>query len=316
MRLPISTPEEQAAIVRFLDYADRLILRYIRARKKLVALLNEQKQAIINQAVTRGIDSNAKLKPSGVEWLGNIPEHWKIERLKSLVTDAVAGPYGSSLTKSMYVNYGYRVYGQQQVIPDNFKIGDYYITPEKFAEMKRYRVFPQDVLVSVMGTVGRVAVVPDDAEPGIINPRLVRYRPDFRRIQARYLQLVLQGPTSRAQFAESSKGTTMEGLNMQILGKTLVLVPPWHEQQQILNVIALESEMLVSATASTEREIKLLQEYRARLIADVVTGKLDVHEAAAHLPDKAEELETADESEEFDEIDEEPDASDLEEAAA
>src|SRR5690606_27301384 len=84
MPSPYPPPEEQAAIVRFLDHADWRIRRYIRAKRQLIALLNEQKQAIIHRAVTRGLDPHVQLKPSGVEWLGDVPEHWEIRRLKFL----------------------------------------------------------------------------------------------------------------------------------------------------------------------------------------------------------------------------------------
>ena len=306
---------EQYAIVRFLCHADRLIQRYIRIKKKLIALLNEQKQAVIHRAVTRSLNPNVRLKPSGMEWLGDVPEHWEIQRLKSLVAESVAGPYGSSLTKAMYASQGYRVYGQQQVIFDDFSVGDYYISAEKFLEMNRYRVLPHDVLVSVMGTVGRIAVVPETAEPGIINPRLVRYRPDFRRVRARYLQLAMQAPPSQAQLAEGVKGTTMEGLNMEILGKLLILVPPLHEQDAILSSVGSETQSLLAAISSAQRELDLLREYRTRLIADVVTGKLDVREAAAQLPEETEETEQLDEGEALVEGDEEGDNADLDKAS-
>ncbi|MCP4548009.1 MAG: restriction endonuclease subunit S [bacterium] len=284
--LPVPPKHEQDALARFLDHVDRRIRRYIRAKRRLIALLNEQKQVLIHRAVTRGLDSSVRLKPSGVEWLGEVPEHWEVKRMKELVKESVAGPYGSSLTKAMYTRHGYRVYGQQQVISDDFNIGDYYISPERFAQMQRYQVFPGDVLVSVMGTVGRVAVVPESAEPGIINPRLVRYRPDESQVQARYLQLAMQGSTSQAQLREAAKGTTMEGLNMQILGKLMLVIPPLKEQGTILYEWHDNSYVLTSAEARVRREINLLHEYRTRLIADVVTGKLDVREAAARLPEE------------------------------
>ncbi len=88
--------------MRFLDWANGRLERAIRAKRKVIALLNEQKQAIIHRAVTRGLDPSVPLKPSGIPWLGDIPQHWEVRRLKSLVNESVAGPYGSSLTKSMY----------------------------------------------------------------------------------------------------------------------------------------------------------------------------------------------------------------------
>ena len=312
--LPCFVPPlgEQAAIVRFLDRADRRIRRYIRAKQKLIALLNEQKQAIIHCAVTRGLpstgsgqaDPNVRLKPSGVEWLGDVPEHWEVKRLKALVTESVAGPYGSSLTKPMYTSAGYRVYGQQQVIPDNFSIGDYYISEGKYQEMRRYRVFPGDVLVSVMGTVGRVAVVPDSAEPGIINPRLVRYRPNLEKVRPRYLQLAMLSPTAQTQVSEGAKGTTMEGLNMQILGRLYLAIPSVDEQDAILATVAAETTQLQRAIDAANRSVSFLREYRTRMIADVVTGKLDVREAAARLPEEAEKPEPLDEADALSNVEE------------
>jgi type I restriction enzyme S subunit len=82
MSSPVPPPEAQAAIVRFLDQADRKIRRYIRAKQNLIKLLEEQKQAIIHRAVTRGLDPNVRLKPSGVDWLGNVPAHWDVSRVK------------------------------------------------------------------------------------------------------------------------------------------------------------------------------------------------------------------------------------------
>jgi type I restriction enzyme S subunit len=179
------------------------------------------------------------------------------------------------------------------VIPNNFNIGDYYITADKFSQMLRYKVYPGDILVSVMGTVGRVAVVPKDVEPGIINPRLVRYRPDFSRVLSRYLRLTMQAPSSRDQLLEGAKGTTMEGLNMSILSRLQLTVPPLKEQDDILGFVDSETETLNTAITRTEREISLMQEYRTRLTADIVTGKLDVHKAAAKLPDPPVETDQA-----------------------
>jgi type I restriction enzyme, S subunit len=326
MPVVVPPPAEQTAIVRFLDWANGRLERAIRAKRQVIALLNEQKQAIIASLVTgkcevrrvTGEDGQEishftprpshLMKPSGIPWLGDSPKHWEVRRLKSLVKDAVAGPYGSSLTKSMYTQVGYRVYGQQQVIPDDFTIGDYYISKEQFDEMQRYKVFAGDVLVSVMGTVGRVAVVPDSAEPGIINPRLVRYRPDLTVVRPRWLQLVMQDGVAQAQLSEASKGTTMDGLNMQILGKLLLLKPPLAEQDTILGYVSKERQPFSNAISRLSREIALLREYRTRLIADVVTGKLDVREAAARLPDEA----VADISEDDTELSDDSDPTDEE----
>jgi type I restriction enzyme S subunit len=275
-QIPLMPFEEQQSIATFLDQKTSQIDNLIEKKQRQIELLKEERTAIINQMVTKGLNPDVPLKDSGIEWLGEVPEHWKVKRLKSLVIEAVAGPYGSSLTKAMYTQQGYRVYGQQQVIADDFNVGDYYISAEKFSQMHRYRVFPGDVLITVMGTVGRVAVVPENLEPGIINPRLVRYRPDITQVRARYLQLVMQGSISQAQLREAAKGSTMEGLNMQILGKLNFIIPPLREQDTILEEWRLKSKVLASIEDKVSNEITLLQEYRTSLISEAVTGKIDV----------------------------------------
>jgi type I restriction enzyme S subunit len=116
------------------------------------------------------------MKDSGIEWLGEVPAYWDVKRLGYLCSDIKAGPFGSSLTKDMYVGEGYRIYGQEQVIPNDFTIGDYYISQDTYSRLQQYEVQQGDILISCVGTFGRIATVPDGIEPGIINPRLMRLR--------------------------------------------------------------------------------------------------------------------------------------------
>lgn len=274
--IPLPPSDEQSAIAVFLDCEIQKIGALIAEQEKLLALLAEKRQATISHAVTRGLNPDAPMKDSGVAWLGQVPAHWTIKRMKQLVREGVAGPYGSSLTKSMYVNSGYRVYGQQQVIPNDFSIGDYYISGEKFAEMRRYEVKPNDVLISVMGTIGKAALVPSGVEQGIINPRLVLYRVHEDSIAPRYLQVFINSDTSQKYFSLAAQGTTMEGLNMVSIGELHVTVPPRGEQDEILRFVDLENEKLNSLASHVTTAIALLKERRSALIAAAVTGKIDV----------------------------------------
>ncbi|MCK2096578.1 restriction endonuclease subunit S [Thauera aromatica] len=140
-------PAEQTTIAAFLDRETAKIDALLAEQEKLIALLAEKRQATISHAVTKGLNPDAPMKDSGVAWLGEVPAHWKVARMKHIVHEGIAGPYGSSLTKAMYVASGYRVYGQQQVIPNDFSVGDYYISEDKFSEMTRYLVRPNDILV-------------------------------------------------------------------------------------------------------------------------------------------------------------------------
>jgi len=267
--------QEQVQIATFLDRETAKIDALITEQQRLIELLQEKRQAVISHAVTKGLNPDAPMKDSGVEWLGEVPEHWSLARLKHAAKEKVAGPYGASLTKSMYTGAGYRVYGQQQVIPDNFEEGDYYIDRDKYEEMKRYSVSPGDVLISVMGTVGKVAVVPDFVEPGIINPRLVRYHLRDLLIP-RFAQKLLLSTPFQEKILLEAKGATMDGLNMHILGDLPLPVPPRVEQEAILDQLHRSLASFDAMSSSVEESILLLKERRSALISAAVTGQIDV----------------------------------------
>lgn len=271
--------EEQTQIAAFLDRETAKIDALVAEQRRLMELLKEKRQAVISHAVTRGLNPNAPMKPSGVEWLGDVPEHWSVIRLKHLVDESVAGPYGASLTKAMYSESGYRVYGQQQVIADDFSIGDYFISEETYADMRRYTVYEGDVLVSVMGTIGKVAVVTAHTEPGIINPRLVRYRCN-RLVQPRFLQRVLLCEKHQEHLSLESNGTTMDGLNMVKLGNVPIPTPPLNEQEQILTYLNKRDSEFAPLIEEAAKTINLLQERRTALISAAVTGQIDVRATA------------------------------------
>ena len=286
--MPLPTPPyaEQTAIATFLDRETAKIDALVAEQEKLIALLQEKRQAVISHAVTKGLNPSVPMKDSGVEWLGEVPGHWSCIRLKQLVIESVAGPYGASLTKAMYAPDGYRVYGQQQAIADDFSVGDYFISEEKYEEMRRYTVFEGDVLVSVMGTIGKVAVVPPDAPPGIINPRLVRYRCGDL-IQPRYLQSVLMCQKHQEHLVLESNGTTMDGLNMVTLGRVPIPTPPIDEQTQILRYLKDQGQKFDPLINEARTAITLLQERRTALISAAVTGQIDVRGlvGGANAPD-------------------------------
>jgi type I restriction enzyme, S subunit len=174
-----------------------------------------------------------KYKESGVEWLGEIPDHWEFRRIKFLCKNIVSGPFGSSLTKDIYTQSGYKIYGQEQVIADNFCIGEYYISEEKYKEMIRYSVEPGDVLVSCVGTFGKIAVVPKNVERGIINPRLIKLNLDKQRIAPKYFGLLLSSEVSFFQFEMLSRGGTMGVVNIGTLCAIELPIPPLDEQESI-----------------------------------------------------------------------------------
>jgi len=307
---------EQAAIVCFLDYMDRRIRRYIRAKQKLIKLLEEQKQAIINRAVTRGLDPNVRLKPSGVEWLGDVPTHWKLVRLK----DAAVVQTGLTLGKNYWglatESRPYlRVANVQHGRLDLRHIKHVDIPPGEAAGVT---LKAGDVLMTEGGDIdklGRGCVWRDEIPRCLHQNHVfaVRCRQDV--LVPEFLVGLMTSQHGRAYFQLTAKQTTnLASTNSTTLRAFPVVLPPVSEQRVILDEVARQTSGLDAAIARTEREIALLREYRTRLIADVVTGKLDVREAAARLPEEAEEPELLDEVDVLSDVEEDA-ADDLDAAS-
>lgn len=216
-----------------------------------------------------------RYKESGVEWLGEVPERWKVTRFKSLVNSIKAGPFGSALKKDMYVSEGYRVYGQEQVIPGDFTVGDYFISPEKFIELQQYQVAPGDILISCVGTFGKIAIVPKDIEPGIINPRLMRVR-CAEAVSHEYLATLLRSNVVFEQFSFLSRGGTMDIINIGILSEIFLVVPPIDEQSAIVAFLNSETAKIDTLVGEAQQSIELLKERRSALISAAVTGKIKI----------------------------------------
>jgi type I restriction enzyme S subunit len=288
--LPAPPLPEQAAIDRFLDHADRWIRRYISAKQKLIKLLEEQKQTIIHRAVTRGLDPNVRLKPSGVEWLGDVPGHWEVRKLGQIAGSFRTGPFGSILHQSDYVEGGTPL-----INPTHIRCGSIVgnprcsVPPAVADRLSHYRLDKHDLIFSRRGELGRCALVRDREIGWLCGTGSIRVRVAYDGIEPEYLIQALQVRWVGEYLSLFSVGATMDSLNTGILKGVPVLVPPANEQRHVLDGIAQETRNIARTMADAEREIELLREYRTRLIADVVTGKLDVREAAAQLRDEAEE---------------------------
>ena len=265
--LPCLVPPlpEQAAIVRYLDHADRRIRRYIAAKRRLIALLEEEKQAVVNRAVTRGLDPNVRLKPSGVEWLGDVPEHWEVVKLARVVHSSNAGEV---------IDKGWWGRGTEILY-----------TCARQAVLSDYASFPL-----AKRTTGLDLLLTRNGTPYV-------HRPVANAIYSNVVQRIsLAAGTDREWIAltlEASArgmkgyGVSIESLNYDMWKVLVVLVPPKDEQTAIVAHLDEATARIDAAIARTRRQIELVQEYRTRLITDVVTGKLDVREAAAQLPEDA-----------------------------
>lgn len=297
---PLPPLDEQAAIVRFLDHANRKIDGFIRAKRKLIGLLNEQKQAIIHRAATRGLDPNVKLKDSGIPWLGDIPEHWEFKKLRHLTRQIVDGTHFTPTYRDEGVAF-LRVTDIHTPVIDQSKLRR--ISKGEHAQLnKRCNPEKGDLLLSKNGTIGVTKVVDWDF-PFSIFVSLCLIKPIKSAIDPYFMAFAFEGGLLERQLSEITKTTSVTNLHLEKIRGLIVPVPPLVEQANILRETRIVVTPVQEAIARTEREIALMQEYRTRLTADVVTGKLDVRAAAAKLPEITEEkeveLDATDETEEL-----------------
>ena len=309
--IPIPPPPEQAAIVRFLDWANGRLERAIRAKRKVIALLNEQKQAIIHRAVTRGLDPSVPLKPSGIPWLGDVPQHWQVLQVRRVVSFVTSG----SRSWANYYSDNGLIFLQSGNLGRSMSLNLSYIQhvrPPAGAEGERTRVQRDDVLVCITGALtGNVVLVDQELHaPAFVNQHVALVRPRQHMIQPSFLAHVLHSEVGRVQFKTNEYGGTKQGLGLGDVKSVFIPVPPLGEQQNVCTHLRGEVAIFSNGITRLEREIDLLREYRTRLVADVVTGKLDVREAAAQLPEEASLREDADESPALDEEEDVPEESD------
>ena len=285
--VPLPPLAEQTAIVRYLDHVDRRIQRYIRAKQKLIELLEEQKQAVIHQAVTKGLDPDIRLKPSGVPWLGDVPAHWGVIPLGQLATK-----FGSGVTPrgggTVYQKTGVPFLRSQNIHFEGLVLEDVArITPSLHHSLSGTHVVPGDVLLNITGaSIGRVCSVPEDFSEGNVSQHVCIIRPKNSRLIPEFLAAFLSTPFMQREIRFEQNGASREGLTLRSIRSFKITVPPISEQQRILAEIRVQDGRLRPAIRRARRQIDLLREYRTRLIADVVTGKLDVREAAANLPNE------------------------------
>ena len=286
--VPVPPLSEQTAIVRFLDHADRRIQRYIRAKQKLIALLEEQKQAIIHQVVTGRIDIRTgqpypTYKASGVEWLGEVPEHWDVKKLRQC--GAIAGGMTPSMENQRFWNGSI-----PWVTPKDMKREAICDSGIKVAEAAVYETLlrlidPPAVLMVVRGMIlARRVPIAWITSSVTINQDMKALIP-APGINAEFLARVLDSAQDGFMSLVDEAGHGTRRLPTERWRTLAVAIPSGDEQVSIVNFLRKSTHTVVAAIDSARRLVTRLTEYRTRLVADVVTGKLDVREAAAALPE-------------------------------
>lgn len=285
MRIPIPPKEEQDQIVRYLDWQNSRLNKLINAKKKEIALLEEQKQALISQAVTKGLDPNTPLKDSGIDWIGQIPEHWEIIRCKYLFTERNEfSKYGHEIHLSMSQKYG--------LIPDN-QLHEHRLLSNSYVGGKL--CYTADLVLNRLKA--HLGVISIAKQSGVVSKDYTILVPYSNKILPKYAELLLRSKIFRPQMCIRVSGI-VEGfwrLYTKDLYSICVPLPPISVQQSILNKLNNNLMKFETAISNININKSLLQEYRTRLVADVVTGQIDVRHIA--IPNYETVTETIDQPE-------------------
>jgi len=292
-RFCFPTRVEQIQIARFLDHETARIDSLIEEQQRLIELLKEKRQAVISHAVTKGLDPTVPMKDSGVEWLGEVPVHWVVSRVKNVASFITSGPRGWSdyideSGEDIFLQSG-DMDNRLNVLLDKAKR---IITPEG-AEGIRTRLQDGDVVVCITGAnTGRVAVLGKVGQAAYVNQHLGLVRPYVLACNSRYLGYALSSSACQTYFNIEQYGLK-EGLSLTDLAEAPLMVPPLAEQVKLVEVIENQLGNLDGLTADSEMTVELLQERRSALISAAVTGKIDVRGWQFPVSAQAPELEVA-----------------------
>ena len=274
VKLPRPTPEEQSAIAAFLDRQTAKIDALVAEQEKLIALLAEKRQAVISHAVTKGLNPAAPLKDSGIEWLGEVPEHWEFKRFKDVCEEIVDC---KNRTPDEHENGGYFVVRTSCVRDGKFDAAPGYYTDEKNFREWTAKGLPQsgDVLFTREAPTGEACLAPENI-PFCLGQRMMYLRPNSSQMSSDFLLYIIYGPMVRNYIDSKSKGSTVGHLRVGEVGELPAPVPPKNEQVEIVRALGKLEAKFDNLTAEARRAIDLLKEHRSALISAAVTGKIDV----------------------------------------
>ena len=288
MIIPSAPLSEQTFIANFLDHKLEKINRFITKKKQLIELLTEQKEAIINKAVTKGINPNVKLKPSGIEWLGDIPEHWEVVKLtgvSSFVRGNSSFKKDELLSKGKYVALQYGKTYKVDEVDEKFK---FYVNDE-FYKVSQVVNFGDIIIVSTSETIEDLghSVFYNRSDLGLLGGEQMLLKPNNDTVNEKYLYYSSKAFTKGLR--KYATGVKVYRFNITDLKTIYTSVPPIQEQKEIVKFIAIETGKIEKTISTIEKEIALVKEYKTALIAEAITGKIDVRDF--EVPSAEESLE-------------------------
>lgn len=276
-RFCFPTVFEQTQIARFLDHETGKIDGLIAEQEKLIELLKEKRQATISHAVTKGLNPDAPMKDSGVEWLGEVPEHWGVSKVGWHAKKINSGktPRGGA---EVYQSSGVLFLRSQNIYDDGLRISDtetVFIDQKTHEEMSNSKVLPNDILLNITGaSIGRTCLVPSSFGDANVNQHVCIIR--VQQELSDYLSLVMKSEPTKEQINVMQVGGNRESMNFEQISNLAFALPPIAEQAQISDYLDGEIAKLDILLSEAQRGINLLKERRSALISAAVTGKIDV----------------------------------------
>jgi type I restriction enzyme S subunit len=273
---PSPTTDEQIKITRFLDHETAKIDALIQEQERLTELLKEKRQAVISNAVTKGLDPMVKMKDSGIEWLGEVPEHWTLHKIKSLTSRISSGktPNGGS---EVYVDDGIIFLRSQNVYDEGLRLDEVVYIPEMVdLQMVTSRVQPGDILLNITGgSIGRSCSVPENFPNANVNQHVCVIRLVNPELLP-FVEIFFKSFAIKSQIEFVQNGAAREGLNFEQIGSMRLCLPPLTEQCEVVDQVTKDLERYSSLIAEAQLSVSLLQERRMALVSSAVTGQIDV----------------------------------------
>lgn len=283
--VPVPPLPEQQAIAAFLDRETGKIDALVEEQRRLIALLKEKRQAVISHAVTKGLDPAAPLKPSGIDWLGDIPAHWSVPKKLSHLASKdqhsfVNGPFGSDLLASELTLKGVPVVYIRDLGERGYsRKSEWHVSETKARRLNFCHVTSGDLLVAKVGDPPGHAVIYPNGEPdAIVTQDVIRLRPNSEVASTSFLTWLLNSHFGQIQIDQIAVVSTRTRVGLGDYKQLRVSLPPIDEQDAISAFLDAECEKMDTLTAEASRAIDLLQERRAALISAAVTGKIDVRD--------------------------------------
>ena len=267
----------QCEIANFLDRKTEQIDELIRIKERQIELLQEQRTALINQAVTKGLDPNVEMKPSGVEWIGEIPAHWEVKRIKYLASLISKGTTPTTIGREILDEGEIRFIKVENIVDNHIELKpEHYIDEETNQMLKRSQLKENDLLFVIAGaTIGKVSLVKPNHLPANTNQAISFIRPKEYEL-SEFICYWLQSDNIQKNIWLKAVQSAQPNLSMEDLGNLYIPYPSIAEQHQIVEYIIEKTQTIVQLLQQAYKQIELLKEYRQSLISEAVTGKIDV----------------------------------------